>query len=1195
MKTRNISSSQFSNPTSPSLAVLAHALILVPLFCTPLRATVLDSFTGPKTGWTDTLNDGTIVQSGGEFTITTATPGGSLTYSRKTSSSFAVASGNSLEFRVNVDTVTPGAGNVKPLTILGWVPANGALLANGYSVSVGAADFVIQKGASVLYATNFTGAGVTLTNSNITIALRMTGSGNAVTVNARVYKRIGNGVIANYFTTVFEQTVVDSSGLLASGNAALGVKNQASGTGSAAAFSTLQVFNTATTVLDAFDNGTLDTNKWKVFKKLDSYGDSVTVGPTGLEAQATLIDATGGFAGVYSANTTYTITDGGQVEFQLDVVNNVALFNSYSALGYLPIPDPQYIYGLLMYHLAHDYNKHTIAVSGKGYNEWWGGRNDIQPPTAPPGCRYILTMTGEGTNCRIESRMEDLSVADVNDPARVVWQSEFVDTPALDPGLNENTAGNPAPYLNAPSGRFTIATFNAGIPYPNFADVIYSNAVVRQTAPPPTPPIVANLSPGYGSNFMVSSSVISFDVTDTANLPLSGMSIKLNGVTYAAGSPGVTITPGGSSKSQHFALANALANNVNYVGSVQSTNSQGLVASSPLVFDTFLASDYVVESEEYNFSLDGGATGGAYIANPVLIAEGNSDPNAYNAQVGFPEVDFHDNRGTSFGLPGLPDANHSFRYDWPYNAHSSDAARAKYVAAGGSGAGFWEQEIEDIYDGDWLNYTHTYPAGTYNVFLRQATWKLQNSLVTLERVSGATGPTQVNSVLGTFVATPTGIGLFVNVPLTDGPGNPMILRLSGAVDTFQIHNYVTGNADLDTGNLQQNYWVLVPVTDPGIGNLRPAVALVSPLANAKVTSAQTAVSAIIANRDTTVNIGTIGMKINGNTVTPTLRYATNNGAYVSYTLPAPLPAPGSTVTNTVYFQDSGSVWQTNTWTWTAAYTYLAAANSLPAGSLAITGFDARMVQSAAANLGSQNTVAAARSVLAGNYTVDLTSTNLASVVAWDVSLNFHNGAFTNFPGLCLPPANVNSFAIETFAYVHLTAGAHFFHVDSDDAVGIYTGTSLRDDSITLVENNGTTHLDFNLVAEADGLYPIHIIYEQGGGDAYLVLKSLDGGTTNVVNTSGAPAAYYPFVVKSATSVTGPYTADTAANAGNVPTTASVLCDGTGTALNQTLTGGTVTVPISGSAKFYRLDGPRRCNITSVKKTGSNLVINYQVQ
>ena len=34
-----------------------------------LQATVLDNFTGPKTGWTDTLNNGSIVQSGGDLTV----------------------------------------------------------------------------------------------------------------------------------------------------------------------------------------------------------------------------------------------------------------------------------------------------------------------------------------------------------------------------------------------------------------------------------------------------------------------------------------------------------------------------------------------------------------------------------------------------------------------------------------------------------------------------------------------------------------------------------------------------------------------------------------------------------------------------------------------------------------------------------------------------------------------------------------------------------------------------------------------------------------------------------------------------------------------------------------------------------------------------------------------------------------------
>src|SRR5213079_1580210 len=46
------------------------------LLCLPVSATVLDNFNGAKTGWTDTLNGGTVVQSGGQFTVTTATGSG---------------------------------------------------------------------------------------------------------------------------------------------------------------------------------------------------------------------------------------------------------------------------------------------------------------------------------------------------------------------------------------------------------------------------------------------------------------------------------------------------------------------------------------------------------------------------------------------------------------------------------------------------------------------------------------------------------------------------------------------------------------------------------------------------------------------------------------------------------------------------------------------------------------------------------------------------------------------------------------------------------------------------------------------------------------------------------------------------------------------------------------------------------------
>jgi len=805
-------------------------------------------------------------------------------------------------------------------------------------------------------------------------------------------------------------------------------------------------------------------------------------------------------------------------------------------------------------------------------------------------------MTGEGNNCRIESRIEDLSIADVNDPLRVVYQNEFVDTPAKDPGLGE-TSGTQIPYTvpNNPgfgAGRFVISTFNAGAnPFTGsgWAECIYSNAVVRQTAQPPSPPILANVVPSYSSNFVATTSHVSFDVSDVNNLPLSGMGITLNGVTYANGSGGVTITPGGSAPAQHFDLAGALTANVDYHGSVQATNSLGLVSSLELTFDTFLTNDFTIECEEYNFSPDFGTTGGGYIDNPGLFPDGWNDLSAYNTRMGMPEVDFHDTRGTTYGLPGAGDANHTFRYDYPYTMHSADNVRAKYVDAGGAGLGFYETEVGDIEDNEWRNYTHTYPSGTYNVYLRQATFQVLNSLVTLDRVtSDRTLPNQSTAILGTFAASTTGIGLFDNVPLTDGPGNPMVLRLPGSLDTLRLTTIVSGGADLDTGNLQQNYMVFVPVSDPG--TLRPVISLVTPLANSVLASAAATVTATIANRDTSVVVGTIGMKINGVTVAVTAT-PTNNGAFVSAPIPTPLPPNGATITNVLYYQDSGGIWQTGVWSFTTGYSYLSAPSSLPAGSLTQRGVDARMVQSHASSA-LDNSLTTARTMLAQPmaYAVDVTSTNLVQEIAWGLNAG-DGGSITNFPGLC---AGANDdFAVEAFTYLHLTAGAHFFHIESDDRCGIYSGPSLRSDTITLSEDSTR---DFSLVAATEGLYPIHLIYQQGGGGANCVLSCTDTGSRILVNQPGAPEAYYPFVAKSASVATGPFTSDAAANAGNVLTTVGVLCGGVGPAVaGQTMTGGTITVPVPASPKFYRIDGPRPTKITSVKKVGANLEIKYTGQ
>ncbi len=418
-------------------------------------------------------------------------------------------------------------------------------------------------------------------------------------------------------------------------------------------------------------------------------------------------------------------------------------------------------------------------------------------------------------------------------------------------------------------------------------------------------------------------------------------------------------------------------------------------------------------------------------------------------------------------------------------------------------------------------------------------------------------------------------------------------------------------------------------TTPAPGAMPATVTDLTPQPNSKDMNLLTPVIVGIYNRETTVNTSSIqlwqdGVRIpSGSLAISNYVYKPDNsgdsgaslafaGATVYWTNTSVLP-PGSKHTNVVVFADSAPNTYSNVWTWTAAYPYLYASNSLPVGSLALSGFDARMVHSSAANLGNStynypdpykyafpNSVAAAQAVLAGQYAVDLTFTNYVQVVAWGVAGNEY-GAITNFPGLCTNTAYPTSFAIEAFTYLQLAAGTNTFYVDSDDCVGIYSGANLADTSsascvVFEVPIDQNAHQSFQFIVQSAGLYPFHIIYQQGGGGAELALSSVNVDNSHtLLNASGGIPAFYPLVVKSCTSAKGPYTTDAAANAGNTVTTAPVDCDGTGTARNLSLTGGTVTIPISTATKFYVLDGPRAAKITSTERVGSTFVMHYNYQ
>jgi hypothetical protein len=486
-------------------------------------------------------------------------------------------------------------------------------------------------------------------------------------------------------------------------------------------------------------------------------------------------------------------------------------------------------------------------------------------------------------------------------------------------------------------------------------------------------------------------------------------------------------------------------------------------------------------------------------------------------------------------------------------------------------------------------------------------------------------------------------------------GETFLLRLFDLVDTN--NPWISCIADDTTYNNTPGYSGIVeanydfpPTTVGGSGNSTAGVdvtydnyvaylppantmpAIVTDLSPQPGGNATTPVVTVgILNRDTTVIQSTILLYLDGVLIPSASRYLTidQNWVYKPFNtiggLDVPTNFPGATVTyvmtnqfafgsqhtTSIVFRDylgGPHNWFTNIWSWTSQIPQPLNA------ALSVRGFATRTVVSSAANLGGNNSIAGAEAVLNYQYPVDLASTNICQSVNWGIYGTEYGGTVTNFPGLCIgPTAYPNSFAVEVMAYLQLPAGTNVFWVAHDDAVAIYSGQSPTDTSVLLLQNTGSDNgVDsgetFNWSVLTAGLYPIHIIFEEGGGAAYLILRSTNN-TGPVVGAAGGIPAFYPppswdcmssTVVRSNSNYNTPVAATlTALASGPITTAAAPPCDGTNVVLNQVVTGwsgtNTITFAAPSSATYYRLYGPGSTKILSCQKSGTNLVLTYRWQ
>jgi hypothetical protein len=245
-----------------------------------------------------------------------------------------------------------------------------------------------------------------------------------------------------------------------------------------------------------------------------------------------------------------------------------------------------------------------------------------------------------------------------------------------------------------------------------------------------------------------------------------------------------------------------LAAGIIYSNVIIVRDNSGQGTTNTFLFDTFSTNGaLIVEAEDYNFG------NGQFQDNPPVSgldptgAQINGGGSGYYGNTGAPDVDFSDTDST-------PDTDESqYRLTdgvgTTQNLFAGDTPRPDHVAAGVPDYTIWR-----MLAGEWLNYTRTFPAGRWNVYLRTSSQARED--VRFDQVTGdRTQPNQTKVLKGMFLVPNTGSSSrFRYVPLTDAAGNQLVLDFTSTAtspsNTFRmtaLGGLVRGG-DSDSGSFQ---------------------------------------------------------------------------------------------------------------------------------------------------------------------------------------------------------------------------------------------------------------------------------------------------------------------------------------------------------------------------------------------------------
>ena len=328
--------------------------------------------------------------------------------------------------------------------------------------------------------------------------------------------------------------------------------------------------------------------------------------------------------------------------------------------------------------------------------------------------------------------------------------------------------------------------------YSGHADAAFIENIRREAAPTP---IIGNFSP---SGLLVPTNTFSFKASSPSGINTNnGVRVILIGSNASSSfTNDVTSQLSFSGPQTDVIISYAgLVTNTTYTAVVAVTNLLGISASTTANFDTY-APLFVWEAENWDF------TNGMYIELPVVST---NSPNSYYARTGTSGVDEV--------VLNFSAANpHGWRpFDLQSTDVSSDVTRQQYITAG-----IPDYQVGFFNSGNWLNYTRTFPSGTYYIYGRLATGVGATGSATLSVVTNGWGTSSQSVMqLGIFSFTGTGFASYQYVPLTDNFGNPVAVTLNG-LNTVRL-------TSTTPGGVNANFLMFMPAkTDlPKITQVQP--------------------------------------------------------------------------------------------------------------------------------------------------------------------------------------------------------------------------------------------------------------------------------------------------------------------------------------------------------------------------------------